>query len=346
MLKPNGKLGHHMKARRFISTIDSHTAGEATRVVTGGLPRILGDTMAAKQAYFHDHLDDVRRAIIREPRGHSDLVGAVLTEPVSDEGDVGVIFIDAMGFEAMCGHGTIGLITTLIETGQIEAVHPYTDVHVDTVSGTVTGRARVDDEGGVVEVSIRNVPSFVYMPDARVDFEGSTLTTDIVFGGNFFALLPAERLGLELSPGAVRTLIDRGIAFRNAAKEQLELKHPTEAGITNLHGVEMYAPSPTPGVDAQNIMVFAQHAYDRSPCGTGTSAKLALMHHRGEIGIDEEFVYQSIVGTTFKSRIIEETSVDGYPAIVPEITGSAYITGTHQFFIDARDPLKEGFLVG
>ena len=223
--------------------------------------------------------------MIREPRGHSDLVGAVLTEPVSDEGDIGVIFIDAMGFEAMCGHGTIGLVTTLIETGQIEAKQPHTDVNVDTVSGIVAARARVDDDGGVIEVSIRNVPSFVYMPEASVDFEGRTLSTDIVFGGNFFALLPAERLGLELASDDIRTLIDRGIAFRDAAKEQLELKHPIEADITNLHGVEMYAPSPTPGVDAQNIMVFAHHAYDRSPCGTGTSAKLALMHHRGEIGV-------------------------------------------------------------
>lgn len=334
-----------MKPQRIISTIDSHTAGEATRVVTGGLPQIPGDTMAEKQRYFQDHLDDVRKALVREPRGHSDLVGAVLTEPVSGEGDTGVIFIDAMGFESMCGHGTIGLVTTLIETGRIEAKRPYTEVNVDAVSGTVAARAKIDDDGGVIEVSIRNVPSFVYMPGATVEFEGQAISTDIVFGGNFFAILPAERLGLELAPDNIRMLIDRGIAFRDAAKEQLELRHPTEAQITNLHGVEMYGPSSTPGVDAQNIVVFAHHAYDRSPCGTGTSAKLALMHSRGEIGVGEEFVYQSIVGTTFKSKIIEETSVDGYPAIIPEITGSAYITGSHQFFIDSRDPLKEGFLL-
>ncbi len=335
-----------MKPQRIISTVDSHTAGECTRVVVGGVPPIPGRTMAEKQRYFMENLDDLRKVLMLEPRGNQDLVGAVLTAPASEESDVGVLFMDSLGYEAMCGHGTIGLVTTLIETGQIGASKPATEVRVDTVSGMVKARALVDDDGNVTEVSFRNVPSFVYMADAQVQFDGGAVGTDIVFGGNFYALLPASSLGLELSPERIHELIERGIAFRDAAKEQLELSHPVETGITNLHGAELFGPSSTPGVDGQNVMVFAQHAYDRSPCGTGTSAKLALLHSRGEIGVGEEYVYQSIIGTTFRSRIIEETKVNGYPAIVPEITGSAYITGIHQFFVDRRDPLKEGFLLG
>ncbi|MFQ5934683.1 MAG: proline racemase family protein, partial [Dehalococcoidia bacterium] len=286
-----------MKPQRIISTIDSHTAGECTRVITEGVPSIPGNTMAEKQRYFKENLDDVRKALMLEPRGNKDLVGAVLTEPVSENGDVGVLFIDALGFEAMCGHGIIGLVTTLIDTGQIKAQKPVTEVNVDTLSGTVTARAVVDEDGDVTEVSFQNVPSFVYMPEARVRFDGNAVATDIVFGGNFFAILPASRLGLELSSANINTLTSRGIAFRDAAKEQLELRHPIESNITNLHGVELYGPSSTPGVHGQNIMVFAQNAYDRSPCGTGTSARLALMYSRGEIGVGEEFVYQSIIGT-------------------------------------------------
>ena len=335
-----------MKSRRIISTIDSHTAGQCTRMVTGGIPSIPGDSMAEKQQYFAQNLDDVRRVLMTEPRGSVGLVGAILTEPVSPGSDVGGIFIDSLGFEAMCGHGTIGVVTTLIETGQLRARKPFTEVRLDTVSGIVLARALIDDDGDVTEVTIRNVPSFVYMAGARIEFEGSTIVADIVFGGNFYALLPVSRLGLELAPNNVQRLVEKGIAFRDAAKEQLEIRHPTEPSITNLHGVELYVDDPAPGINARNIMVFAQGAYDRSPCGTGTSARLALLHSKGEIGVGEEFVHQSIVGTTFRARIVEETSVDGYPAIIPEITGSAYITWTHQFFVDSRDPLKEGFILG
>ena len=335
-----------MKSRRIISTIDSHTAGQCTRMVTGGIPSIPGDSMVEKQQYFAQNLDDVRRVLMMEPRGSVGLVGAILTEPVSPGSDVGVIFIDSLGFEAMCGHGTIGVVTTLIETGQLQARKPFTEVRLDTVSGTVLARALIDGDGDVTEVTIRNVPSFVYMADARIQFEGSTIEADIVFGGNFYALLPVSRLGLELAPDNVQRLVEKGIAFRDIAKEQLEIRHPTEPSITTLHGVELYVDNPSPGIDAQNIMTFAQGAYDRSPCGTGTSARLALLHSKGEIEVGEEFVHQSIVGTTFRARIVEETSVDGYPAIIPEVTGSAYITGTHQFFVDSRDPLKEGFILG
>ena len=274
-----------MKPLRIISTVDSHTAGQGTRVVIGGVPPIPGKTMAEKQRYFREHLDDVRKVLMLEPRGSGDLIGVILTEPVSQDGHVGALFIDLEGYESMCGHGTIGLVTTLIETGQLKAIKPVTEVKVDTLSGTIFARAAVDDDGDVTEVTICNVSSFVYMADAQVQFDGGDIRTDIVFGGNFFAILPASRLGLELSQDNIHKLIDRGIAFRDAVKEQLELAHPVEADITNLHGVELYGPSLTSGVDAQNIVVFAQHGYDRSPCGTGTSARLALLHAKGEIGV-------------------------------------------------------------
>ena len=335
-----------MKAQRVISTIDSHTAGERTRMITGGVQTIPGSSMAEKKSYFIEHLDSVRKVLTLEPRGDAELIGAVLTTPVNEGSDLGVMFFDSLGFEGMCGHGTIGIVTTLIETGQITPVHPFTEVRLDTVTGTVQARARVDHEGNVSEVTIRNVPSFVYMQDAQVDFDGGKVLTDIVYGGNFFAILPVERLGMELVPSNVGKLVERGIAFRDAAREQLEISHPTESDINPLHGVEMYVDNPSPGVHARNIMTFAQHSFDRSPCGTGTSARLALLHAQGRLGVGEEFIHESILGTVFRSRIVEESRVDGYPAIIPEVTGSAYLTGSHQFYIDSRDPLKEGFLLG
>ena len=335
-----------MKAQRIISTIDSHTAGERTRMITGGLPNIPGSSMSEKKSYFIKHLDSVRKVLTLEPRGDAELIAAALTAPVNEGSDLGVMFFDSLGFEGMCGHGTIGIVTTLIETGQITPVHPFTEVRLDTVTGTVQARAKVDHEGNVSEVTIRNVPSFVYMQDAQVDFDGGKVLTDIVYGGNFFAILPVERLGMELVPSNVGKLVERGIAFRDAAREQLEISHPTESDINPLHGVEMYVDNPSPGVHARNIMTFAQHSFDRSPCGTGTSARLALLHAQGRLGVGEEFIHESILGTVFRSRIVEESRVDGYPAIIPEVTGSAYLTGSHQFYIDSRDPLKEGFLLG
>ena len=335
-----------MKAQRVISTIDSHTAGERTRMITGGIPNIPGPTMSEKRAFFSQNLDFVRRALTLEPRGDAEIILAVITAPVNEGSDIGVMFMDSLDFEGMCGHGTIGIVTTLIETGQITPVHPCTEVRIDTMTGTVYARAAVDYDGNVKEVTLRNVPSFVYMQDAQVNFDGGKVLTDIVYGGNFYAVLPAERLGMELAPSNVGHLVERGIAFRDTAMDQLEISHPTESGINSLHGVIMYADNPSPGIDSRNIMTFAQSSFDRSPCGTCTSARLALLHAQGRIGVGEEFVNEGILGTVFRSRIVEESRVDGYPAIIPEVTGSAYITGSHQFFIDPRDPLKEGFLLG
>ncbi len=335
-----------MNLERIISTIDSHTVGEPTRTVVNGIPKIPGETMVEKQRYFREHLDSIRTTLMMEPRGHPDLVGAVITDPVSQDGDFGVLFMDASGYEAMCGHGTIGIVTTLVETGQVQAERPITRVNVDTPIGTVTTEAKVVEDGHVTEVSFSNVPSFVYMPDAQVRFKGEEIATDIVFGGNFYAILPTARLGLSFASDNIHTLVEKGIAFRDAAKEQLEIRHPIEPDVPSLHGVQLFEDSPTPGVGARNLVVFAQRAYDRSPCGTGTSAKLALLHSKGEIDVGQEYIHESIIGTKFNAKIIEETSVNGYPAIIPEISGSAYITGVHQFFLDSRDPLKDGFLLG
>ena len=209
-----------MKAQKIISTIDSHTAGERTRMVSGGLPNIPGVTMPDKREYFTKHHDSVRKALTLEPRGDAEIIVAVITNPVNEDSDIGVLFMDSLGFEGMCGHGTIGIVTTLIETGQITPVHPYTEVRLDTVTGSVYARAAVDHEGNVKEVTLRNVPSFVYMQDAQVDFDGGKVLTDVVYGGNFFAILPVERLGMELVPSNVSRLVERGIAFRDAARDQ------------------------------------------------------------------------------------------------------------------------------
>lgn len=335
-----------MKLQRFISTIDSHTAGQYTRVVTGGIPPIPGKTMAEKQRYFQRNLDDIRKTLMWEPRGTGNMVGAILTDPTSDQGVAGVLFTDPVGYLSMCGHGTIGVVTTLIESGYIKEIKPITEISLDTVAGLVTARAVVDEGSGVKEVSIKNVPSFVYREEAEINFCGTQIKAYVAFGGNFYLILPASQLGLELSLQNVNRLVETGMALKAAANEQLKVVHPEEPEINEIFGVELFGEPSQQGAHAKNIMVFGSYGYDRSPCGTGTSAKVAVLYSQGKLRVGEEFIHESIIGTTFRAKILGETKVAEYDAVIPEITGSAYLTGTHQFFIDPKDPLKEGILVG
>ncbi len=334
-----------MKINRGIQAIDSHTMGEPTRIVTGGIPNIKGNTMAEKKEYLENNLDHIRTAIMLEPRGHNDMFGSVLTQPCSDEADLGVIFMDGGGYLNMCGHGTIGAVTAAIETGMVEPVEPVTDVTIEAPAGLVKASAKVMD-GRVREVSFINVPAFLYKRDLEVELEEvGTVKFDISFGGSFFAIVHAKQLGVEIKPENTCELTTLGLKLRDKINETIEIKHPTLDHINTVELVEIYDEPTNPKATYKNVVVFGQGQVDRSPCGTGTSAKLATLYSKGELQQGEEFVYESILGTLFKGEIVGTDKVGEYDAIIPRISGAAYITGFNHFVIDPEDPLKYGFVL-
>ena len=341
-----GKYAHIFK------TIDSHTMGEATRIVYEGFPELPGKSMMEKKQYLESHYDDYRRALMLEPRGHKDMFGALITEPVHSEADLGVIFMDSGGYLNMCGHGSIGTASMAVETGLIKAQEPMTEVVLDAPSGIIRTSVRVKNSKAE-SVSILNVPSFLYkencsleVPDVDSDGEKKlTIVFDIAFGGSFFALVDADEIGLELIPENVEKITDMGMALRSRINETVAVKHPY-LDITTVDLVEFYSThTKNPKADLKNCVIFGGAQADRSPCGTGTSAKMAALYAKGKLGLNTVFTYESITGALFMGRIVQEVFVGGQRAIIPEITGSAYITGMNTWILDDEDPLEDGFLL-
>ncbi len=335
-----------MKFDRSIMAVDSHTMGEPTRIVVGGLPNIPGKTMAEIKSYLEKNLDYVRTSLMHEPRGHKDMFGSIITRPVHEDADFGIVFMDGGGYLNMCGHGSIGAVTVAIDTGMVPTVEPETHVKFDAPAGLITARAKVEN-GAVKSVTIRNVPAFLYMSDVKINVPGiGEITFDVSFGGSFFAIVKADQLGLKVVPTNIDQLTKLGMAIRKAANEQLKIQHPTLAHINTIDLVEIYDEPTHPEANYKNVVIFGDGQADRSPCGTGTSAKMATLHAKGHLKIGEEFVYESIIGTLFRGRLVETAEVGEFKAVVPEITGSAYITGFNQFVIDPNDPVKHGFMLG
>jgi len=334
-----------MKISKTINAIDSHTMGEPTRIVVGGIPKLKGRTMAEKKQFLIDKFDCIRTGIMHEPRGHANMFGSVITQPCDDEADFGIIFMDGGGYLNMCGHGSIGAITVAIETGMIKPMEPVTEVVMDTPAGIVKGKAKVKD-GKVEEVSIVNVPSFLYKKEAAVDAADiGKIRLDVSFGGSFFAIVHAGEIGLEIVPENAAKLTEAGLKIRDAVNRQVEIKHPELSYITTCDLVEFYDSPTHPDANYKNVVVFGQGQIDRSPCGTGTSAKLATLYAKGQLKQNELFVYESILGTMFKGRILGTAKVGDFDAIIPEITGAAYITGFSTFMFDESDPVKYGFVL-
>ena len=333
-----------MRAVRHIFTVDSHTAGEPTRVVVGGLGPVPGKSMAEKKRYLAARCDDLRVMLMQEPRGHRDMFGAVLLPPCHPEADIGVVFMQSASYLDMCGHGSIGVVTTLLEMGMLPADGERADVVLDTPVGLVRASAELRD-GHVGSVVVRNVPSFLYLDNVAVTVpEMGTLPISVAFGGNFFALADLGPLRLEITRDKIPLLVRAGMYLLDEVNRRLSVAHPELPDVNAVSLVEFYAPSPTPGADARNIVVFGDGQFDRSPCGTGTSAKLAMLYSRGRIGLGETYRNESVIGTTFLGRAVEETKVGQYRAIVPEIQGEAFITGMHQFVRHPDDPIGAGFL--
>ncbi|MDM8544507.1 proline racemase family protein [Desulfococcaceae bacterium HSG9] len=331
-----------MNFAHIITAVDTHTMGEPTRIVTAGFGHIPGKQMHDKKKWVSEHKDHLRRMLMSEPRGHQDMFGAILTEPVSDQAHAGVIFMDGGGYLDMCGHGSIGVATVLLETGMIpreSKKNKFTQkVVMDTPAGLIHARADMEN-GRVARVTVRNRESF-FESSVQVLVESvGPITVDIAYGGNYFALVNVKDLRLRVEPANIDPLKRLALEIRHKINQNFKGVHPGTNAPAQVALVEIYEDSTPP----RNIVVFGQGQIDRSPCGTGTSAKMALLNHKGRLKTGEPYIYQSIFGTEFTGRISRETVVNCKAAIIPEITGSAFITGFQQLVADDNDPYKFGF---
>jgi len=334
-----------MRIAKTIETIDTHTMGQPTRIVKSGVINIPGSSMAEKKQFLESHKDNVRRTLIFEPRGHKDMFGAIYTRPCHPEAHFGVIFFDSGGYLNMCGHGTIGAVTASIATGATAVTGEYNKINIDTPAGLIRTTAVVRNDI-VEEVSVQNVPSFLYKQNVDVNIPNyRTIKLDIAFGGSFFALVDVKEINLAVKPENVAQLTSLGMDIIKSVNRQIAMQHPLLTHIKTCDLVKFYGKPENPAAQCKSTVVFGRGQIDRSPCGTGTSAKLAAMYANGKIGLGDVFVNESIVGTLFKGKIIETCKVDDFDAVIPEITGSAFITGFNTFVFDPRDPVNEGFLL-
>jgi proline racemase len=331
-----------MRTKRVFHAVDSHTEGMPTRVITGGIGVIPGGSMFERRRYFLEHLDHIRKLLMYEPRGHGSMSGAILQPPTGPDADFGVLFIEVSGCLPMCGHGTMGVATVLVETGMVEVTEPVTTIRLETPAGLVVVDVAVED-GAAMSVTLRNVPSFCVATDQVVAVPGfGDLRYDIAYGGNFYALVELDDLGLPFDRARKDDLLDAGLEIMAAINASAPPVHPENPEIAGVHHVYLAAP----GSDARHsrhAMAIHPGWFDRSPCGTGTSARMAQLHARGLLPLGQDFRNDSFIGTTFIGRLLEETQVGGVPAVVPTITGRAWVTGTAQYMLDPRDPFPEGF---
>jgi proline racemase len=333
-----------MRFEKSISTVDSHTQGNPTRVVVGGFPYIPGKTMMEKLNYVKDKYDDLVTGILWEPRGHDDMFVAIVAPPTNPRADLGIIYRGAYDYMTMCGHGTIGTVTVAVETGLVKAQEPITSVVVDTPSGLVTTKAKVEN-GTVKSVTIRNVPSFLYKQDVAIEVPDiGRVRGDVCYGGDFYFILDSAELGLDLDRIDVDDLIRITSGVGDCASKGTEVQHPEIKDISELHGVIITGPPRHPEAHYRNFFIAGTHI-DRSPCGTGTCAKMASLYSRGKLRLNDEFVAESILGSIYRAKIVDETKVGGLKAIIPELTGQAWIMAFNTLLIDPRDPFKYGFRV-
>ena len=362
---------------RRITTIDAHAAGEPLRLVVGGIPTPPGATMLDKRAALRRRRDRLRRALMHEPRGHAGMYGALLTEPVSPGADAGILFMHNEGYSSMCGHGIIAAVTIALERGLLVPRDPAADLVLDTPAGPVCARARLresgspagvaagradapqagppprrgDGRGGgaparrVERVSFANVPSFVLHGGLRVDLRSRQVPVDVAFGGAFYAIVDAEAAGVPLRAERLADLRALGMEIKGAVERTVDVAHPEELRLRGVYGTVFTGPPEQPGADLRSVTIFADAQVDRSPCGTGTAAVMAVLDALGLLGSGRPFVQESLIGTRFEGTVDSRTVVGELPALRPRIEGQAWITGEHTFLIDDDDPLRAGFLL-
>ena len=329
---------------KVITTIDAHTEGEPLRVIIGGLEEIPGDTMLEKRRYALENIDYLRTGLMWEPRGHADMYGAIITKPVTPDGDLGVLFLHNEGFSTMCGHGVIALAKVVLDTGIIVKEEDHPVLKMDTPAGRVTATAHREN-GVVKDVSFLNVPSFVYKRNQTIDVpQIGSVRCDVAFGGAFYAFCSAEELKIGLEGKDYYQLIDVGKRIKQAVMDNLEIKHPFEEDLGFLYGTIFVGSPLDSSHHSRNVCIFAEGEVDRSPTGTGVSARVAILHSQNELSLGKPITIESILGTCFNVRIVETTKFGHYPAVIPEVTGSAYMVGQNQFYFDPADPLRNGFI--
>ncbi len=331
-------------------TVDLHAAGEPLRLMVGGLPDIPGGTLQEKRLYLQENLDWVRLLLTREPRGHRDMFAAVATEPAGQEGSFGVVFMDARRYPYMCGHGIIAAVTAFIELGWTKPPVNPPFLTVDTPAGPVRAFPRVLRNGAgtvrVESVAVELGPAFVFQQEQKLYLpDYGSVMVDVVFAGGFFVLASVEQLGLTLSYDRLQELARLGMAVIEEGNRSLRVRHPVLDHIRTVDVAAFYDPAGHEEQRGKGFVVLGEGHVDRSPCGTGTSAKMALLHRQGLLPTGSVFENSGLTGTTFMGRIVRETEVGGIPAVVPEIRGSAWITGFHRFVTSPDDPFPEGFLV-
>ena len=334
-----------------VQTIDAHAGGEPLRLIVDGFPAPRGNTMLEKREWVRRHADHLRRALMLEPRGHADMYGAVLTEPVSPGSHAGVLFMHNEGYSTMCGHGIVAVTTIVLERGLLLPGGDGTTVVYDAPAGTIRARAKrsaTGEAGGagrVESVAFLNVPSFVLHGGLVVKIGSRQLRADVAFGGAFYAIVDSEAVGLPIDILHLPELRRVGMEIKHAIESSQTIVHPADAGLHGIYGTIFTGPPSDDRADLRNVTIFADAEVDRSPCGTGTAAVMAVVDAMGLLSADKPFVHESLIGTRFTGRVTSHTLVGDLPAIVPEIEGSAWITGEHTFVVDDDDPLKDGFRI-
>ncbi len=339
-----------MKFERMFTTIDTHTCGDPTRTVTGGLPVIPGKTIPEKMLYLKGNADWIRKTLMFEPRGNEVQSGVILTEPCTPGTDIGVIYIEVGGYLTMCGHDTIGVATALVETGMVPVMEPVTKINLDTPAGVVKVSVEVED-GRAKGVSFVNAPAFLFKKDIEIvlsDLPGyeklGSIKADLAFGGLYYIIVEADDLGIDPSADNIKEMIRIGTYLRDFVNAQVDVYHPEMDYITEATHVLFSTPAKHPQGTLSNAVVIPPGSVSRSPCGTGTCAKLAQLHARGKLKVDEYFGHESATtGTLFKSKIVETATVGEFDAVIADVGGRAHVTGMHTFVIDPEDPLGKGF---
>ncbi|SDS47787.1 proline racemase family protein [Microlunatus soli] len=332
-----------MRASKIIQAIDTHTEGMPTRVVTGGVGTIPGATANERRLHFMEHLDHLRHFLMDEPRGHPAMSGAILQPSTRPDADWGVVYIEVSGCLPMCGHGTIGVATALVEAGMVPVTEPVTTIRLDTPAGLVVARVAVSD-GHADAVTIENVPSFCERLDATVDVPGyGVVPYSLAFGGNYYAMVDLDAVGLPFDRARSDDILACGLAIMEAINGTAPPKHPEISGVDHCHHVEFIAPGSN-AVHSRHAMAIHPGWFDRSPCGTGTSARMAELWARGELALDTDFDNESFIGGHFTGRLIGETAVGDRKAVIPTITGRAWVSGLNQYLLDPSDPFPTGFI--
>ena len=334
---------------RRLRTIDAHTAGEPVRLIVEGCPAPEGSTMEKKQRWLRSRHDWIRRTLLDEPRGHADMYGALLTQPVSDRAHAGVLFLQNEGYSGMCGHGIISVVTIALERGLLY-LSDVTDITLDTPAGCVRAKPTIKTRQSTPDIKVEavafvNVPAFVYRAALPVRVGSRELAADIAFGGEFYAIVDSEAAGVPIARASAPELRRAGMEIKRAVEATLEVVHPLDPGRKGIYGTIFTGQASMPDAHLRNAAVYADAAIDRSPCGTGTSAVMAVLDAMGVLESHTDFVHESLIGTTLRGRVVDRTRVGDFEAVVTEIEGSAWITGEHTFLVDDGDPLKDGFRI-